>query len=124
MSNGLGHLTGMFREHRITGDVLLDLSSDDLNEIGIQALGDKKRLLRLIAQMRNHPQGCHQMVAPLCQDLGSEQLQQASSMQHCEPWGPPTCPDLRAEQFSASLFRYPRDSQDCETAPMQSAQWL
>jgi len=52
-TNGLGHLVSVFMAHRITGDVLLDLNSDDLVEIGVQALGDRKRFLRAAAQFRS-----------------------------------------------------------------------
>merc|ERR1712195_271274 len=40
--SGLGHLSRSFEEHRITGDILLELSPSDLEEIGIHAVGDKK----------------------------------------------------------------------------------
>jgi hypothetical protein len=49
---GLGHLSKNFEDHRITGDILFELTSSDLDEIGIHALGDKKRLLRAVAQLR------------------------------------------------------------------------
>jgi len=55
-ASGLGHLSRSFEDHRITGDVLLDLSQDDLDEIGICAFGDKKRLLRGVGQLRSEPQ--------------------------------------------------------------------
>merc|ERR1712070_675583 len=45
---GLDHLIEAFKAHRITGDVLADLSLDDLAEIGVHALGDRKRLLRAV----------------------------------------------------------------------------
>lgn len=51
-TNGLGHLMSVFMAHRITGDVLLDLTSDDLVEIGVHALGDRKRFLRAAALFR------------------------------------------------------------------------
>jgi len=51
-STGLGHLAKSFEEHRITGDVLLELVPSDLEEIGVRALGDKKRLLRAVAQLQ------------------------------------------------------------------------
>jgi len=51
-ASGLGHLSNNFEEHRITGDVLFELSSSDLEDIGIHAFGDKKRLLRGIGQLR------------------------------------------------------------------------
>jgi hypothetical protein len=62
-TNGLGHLVTVFMAHRITGDVLLDLTSDDLVEIGVQALGDRKRFLRAAAQFRS-PSGCTALAPP------------------------------------------------------------
>merc|ERR1712124_221293 len=49
---GLSHLSESFEEHRITGDVLLELTSSDLEEIGIKAFGDKKRVLKAVAQLK------------------------------------------------------------------------
>jgi len=51
-STGLGHISKNFEEHRITGDILLELDAADLEEIGVRAVGDKKRLLRGVAQLR------------------------------------------------------------------------
>lgn len=52
---GLGHLSQSFEQHRITGDVLLELSSSDLDEIGVHAVGDKKRFLRALCELRGQP---------------------------------------------------------------------
>merc|ERR1719321_1346667 len=52
---GLGHLSQSFEQHRITGDVLLELSSSDLDEIGVHAVGDKKRFLRAASELRTPP---------------------------------------------------------------------
>lgn len=52
VSVGLGHLKDAFQGHRISGDVLLDLSQTDLAEMGVQALGDRKRILRAIDLLR------------------------------------------------------------------------
>lgn len=51
----LGHQSRNFQEHRITGDVLLELSPGELEEIGIHAVGDKKRFLRAVSQLRSSP---------------------------------------------------------------------
>jgi len=51
-SAGLSHLSQSFEEHRITGDVLIELTSSDLEEIGIKAFGDKKRVLKAVAQLK------------------------------------------------------------------------
>jgi len=50
--SGLGHLSQSFEQHRITGDILLELSSSDLDEIGVHAVGDKKRFLRATSELR------------------------------------------------------------------------
>jgi hypothetical protein len=49
ISVGLGHLKEVFQGHRISGDVLLDLDQADLAEMGVHALGDRKRILRGVA---------------------------------------------------------------------------
>lgn len=51
-SIGLGHLKELFQEHRISGDILVDLSQTDLSEMGVSALGDRKRILRGIALLQ------------------------------------------------------------------------
>lgn len=45
----------MFREHQIGDDVLSSLTDADLVELGIQALGQRKRVLRAIAAIRGLP---------------------------------------------------------------------
>jgi len=47
---GLGHLSGLFRTHRISGDVLPELSNADLVEMSIHAVGDRKKLLRAVQE--------------------------------------------------------------------------
>merc|ERR1719335_2110182 len=81
---GLSHLVSPFQMHRITGDVLLDLSIDDLAEIGVHALGDKKRLLRAVAQLRTN-QGCPPPAALPPQDFGVQPMMQQCSQQGCPP---------------------------------------
>jgi hypothetical protein len=63
-ASGLGHLSQRFQEHRITGDILLELSQSDLEEIGIHALGDKKRFLRAASYLRGPPQPAFQTSTP------------------------------------------------------------
>ncbi|MFO1200872.1 MAG: adenylate/guanylate cyclase domain-containing protein [Burkholderiaceae bacterium] len=45
---GLGRYGPAFERHRIDEDLLADLTDRDLREIGIDALGDRKRLLKAI----------------------------------------------------------------------------
>ena len=47
---GLGQYEADFRENKIDFDVLADLSDGDLQELGVP-LGDRRRLLRAIAEL-------------------------------------------------------------------------
>ena len=47
---GLGELAPVFRENHITPDVLPDLTADDLREMGITSLGQRKKLLAAFAE--------------------------------------------------------------------------
>ena len=49
----------MFCEHEITAEVLPNLSADDLKDLGIAAVGHRRRLLDAIALLRvgNEPVG-------------------------------------------------------------------
>jgi class 3 adenylate cyclase/tetratricopeptide (TPR) repeat protein len=49
---GFGHLAEAFARHRIDAETLLQLDAGDLKELGIEALGDRKRLLAAIAALR------------------------------------------------------------------------
>ncbi|RZL96692.1 MAG: hypothetical protein EOP82_00225 [Variovorax sp.] len=48
---GLGDYAQAFAEQEIAFDLLLELGDDDLKEIGVAALGHRKRMLRSIAGM-------------------------------------------------------------------------
>ncbi len=50
-SLGLDNYSSAFREHRIDAEMLLGMSGEDLKELGVTALGDRKRLLAAIAAM-------------------------------------------------------------------------
>lgn len=45
---GLSQYTDAFRDNDIDGDILIDLTADDLKELGIASLGHRKRLLAAI----------------------------------------------------------------------------
>jgi class 3 adenylate cyclase len=49
---GLGKYAPAFAENAISWDVLPELTADDLKEIGVLALGDRRRLLAGIASLR------------------------------------------------------------------------
>ena len=50
-SLGLGELVGVFEENRITADILPTISNDDLKDMGVNALGDRRRILQAIAKL-------------------------------------------------------------------------
>jgi class 3 adenylate cyclase len=50
-SLGLGQYLALFREHAIDADVLPQLTADDLKDIGVAAVGDRRRLLAAIAAL-------------------------------------------------------------------------
>jgi class 3 adenylate cyclase/tetratricopeptide (TPR) repeat protein len=50
-SHGLGEYAPAFAENRIGPDVLRELTDQDLRELGVKALGDRKRLLAAIAEL-------------------------------------------------------------------------
>ncbi|MHB8270700.1 adenylate/guanylate cyclase domain-containing protein [Bradyrhizobium sp.] len=48
---GLGQYEAAFREHEIDGDVLPNLTADDLNELGVTIVGHRRKLLTAIASL-------------------------------------------------------------------------
>ena len=48
---GLGGYEGKFRDNRIDREVLPHLTADDLKEIGVAAVGDRRKLLAAIEQL-------------------------------------------------------------------------
>src|SRR6516162_3016392 len=48
---GLGRYETNFRDNRIDADVLPRLTADDLRDIGVSAVGDRRRLLDAIAAL-------------------------------------------------------------------------
>jgi class 3 adenylate cyclase/tetratricopeptide (TPR) repeat protein len=49
---GLGRYEAAFRDNDIGADVLRELTADDLREIGVASVGDRRRLLAAIAALR------------------------------------------------------------------------
>jgi len=50
-SLGLGQYEANFRDNKIDADLLPRLTADDLKDIGVSALGDRLRLLDVIAAL-------------------------------------------------------------------------
>jgi len=43
-----------FQFHKLTGDLLLELSDKDLRTMGIERIGDRKRIIRAVTHLINH----------------------------------------------------------------------
>ena len=52
---GLGQYEQAFRENDIDGDVLADLTADDLSGLGVVSIGHRRKLLAAIAALRAGP---------------------------------------------------------------------
>src|SRR5215469_11519362 len=66
---GLGQYEAAFRENSVTTDLLLSLTPEDLKDLGITAVGHRRRLLDAIAALRvervarEDPDGLEQLQA-------------------------------------------------------------
>jgi class 3 adenylate cyclase len=49
---GLGQYEAAFRENSVTTDLLLSLTPEDLKDLGVTAVGHRRRLLDAIASLR------------------------------------------------------------------------
>merc|ERR1712232_141634 len=56
-SIGLAQYRDVFRENEINGSVLLELGVDDLDYMGIRALGHRKELLKQVEKLKNVKMG-------------------------------------------------------------------
>src|SRR5215207_3566525 len=52
---GLGRYEATFRDNDVGPDVLPELTAEDLREIGVASVGDRRRLLAAIAALRGPP---------------------------------------------------------------------
>ena len=52
---GLGRYEATFRDNDVGADVLSELTAEDLREIGVASVGDRRRLLAAIAALRGPP---------------------------------------------------------------------
>ena len=50
---GLTDLQDMFEKEDVTIDLLLDFTNDDLKELGIQTLGQRKTILNAVKQLKS-----------------------------------------------------------------------
>ncbi|MHA1567584.1 MAG: adenylate/guanylate cyclase domain-containing protein [Alphaproteobacteria bacterium] len=65
---GLEQYESAFRDHEIDGELLLDLTSDELKEVGVGPLGHRKKILAAIAQLKaseSHAGQAHLATSPI-----------------------------------------------------------
>ena len=61
----LGQYADMFVENAVDFDLLVELTGADLKEMGIAALGDRKRILRAIAALNDEKAGTPTSAPPI-----------------------------------------------------------
>ena len=64
-SLGLGQYEEKFRDNKVDVDVLPELTADDLRDIGVVAVGDRRRLLAAIAALVGTQPSANSPVFPL-----------------------------------------------------------
>jgi len=52
-SQGLDEVVAVFRRERITGGILQDITEQDLQSMGLKALGDRRRVIKAIADLNS-----------------------------------------------------------------------
>src|SRR5215468_2681227 len=63
-SLGLGQYEDSFRQNKVDADVLPGLTADDLKDIGVVAVGDRRRLLDAIARLTSSGPSADRQPAP------------------------------------------------------------
>src|SRR5271166_6909743 len=61
----LGQYEANFRDNKIDADVLPQLTADDLKDIGVSAVGDRRRLLAAIAALSDQTPSVNALASPL-----------------------------------------------------------
>src|SRR5579872_5295082 len=79
-SLGLGQYEAAFRDNEVDDDVLPNLTAEDLKELGVTALGHRRKLLDAIAALR----------------AGESAKTNAPAQDSAEP--PPSAPTIEAER--------------------------
>src|ERR1700720_2508293 len=73
LSLGLGKYEAVFRDNEIDETVLPDLTAEDLRELGVTALGHRRKLLAAIAALRDDATGePHSVDAAITSSVPSE----------------------------------------------------
>ena len=72
---GLGQYAHRFAENDITFAILLDLTDQDLEKIGVASLGHRRQLLRAIGELKSAPEPCTMAAAPIAPHDAAERRQ-------------------------------------------------
>jgi class 3 adenylate cyclase len=72
---GLGQYAHHFAENDITFAILLDLTDQDLEKIGVASLGHRRQLLRAISELKSAPEPCTMAAAPTAPHDAAERRQ-------------------------------------------------
>jgi len=72
---GLGQYAQRFAENDITFAILLDLTDQDLEKIGVASLGHRRQLLRTIGELKSAPEPCTMARAPIAPNDAAERRQ-------------------------------------------------
>lgn len=54
LRSGHGQFAKLFEEHNVGGDILMDVTMDDLQEMGVTKVGDRRRLLNAFKSLGEH----------------------------------------------------------------------
>src|SRR5688500_10073640 len=94
---GLAEYTEAFRDHQIDGEILVELTDADLKEIGVVALGARKKLLAAIRKMALEP--------PARSNVGA--TAEVSPAVPVEPPSAPVAPAAKIVQAETELTTKP-----------------
>jgi class 3 adenylate cyclase len=72
---GLGQYARRFAENDITFAILLDLTDQDLEKIGVASLGHRRQLLRAIGELKSAQEPCTMAGAPIAPHDAAERRQ-------------------------------------------------
>src|ERR1700752_2286195 len=72
---GLEQYAHRFAENDITFAILVDLTDQDLEKIGVASLGHRRQLLRAIGELKSAPEPCTMAAAPIAPHDAAERRQ-------------------------------------------------
>eukprot|EP01138_Halocafeteria_seosinensis_P005184 gb/GECG01005301.1/.p1 GENE.gb/GECG01005301.1/~~gb/GECG01005301.1/.p1 ORF type:complete len:507 (+),score=89.45 gb/GECG01005301.1/:1-1521(+) len=126
---GLDQYTSTFSENEITGDVLLEMGTDDLDYLGIKALGHRKMLLKSIRQLQQKQAERTAMnPSDFQQTKQHSQEKKSNSSQTIQGAAQTNTPDIAVaeaaehEAFKAAVMAWRRGNASAEEPQQQQCQ--